>query len=293
MPDYLPRATESVPAIVSFIEELVATGHAYPAGGDVYFRVSSFPDYGRLSGQKPDQVEQGEEAEPTKEDPRDFALWKANKPATEEHVVGGRRGARGRPGWHIECSAMAEEIYGPAFEIHGGGLRPRLSPPRERGSRSRARSDTRSRRSGRTTDAPAHRREDSKSSGRFETIREVLDKWGRETILVFFLTARAQADRLLGTDDEGATARLETLRNACTRDPAEHDENGWQAFVDALNDDFDTPACTRRAARLGLARAARAAARGLAVLRAGVACGASRGAGGRSSNWRPSPQGED
>ena len=121
MPDYLPKATESVPAIVHFIEELVETGHAYPAGGDVYFRVASFPEYGRLSGQKPDQVEQGEEPSTLKEDPRDFALWKANKPATEDTWWESPWG-RGRPGWHIECSAMAEEIYGPAFEIHGGGL---------------------------------------------------------------------------------------------------------------------------------------------------------------------------
>ena len=91
------------------------------AGGDVYFRVASFPEYGRLSGQKPDQVEQGEEPSALKEDPRDFALWKANKPATEDTWWESPWG-RGRPGWHIECSAMAEEIYGPAFEIHGGGL---------------------------------------------------------------------------------------------------------------------------------------------------------------------------
>src|SRR5579862_3940045 len=100
MPDHLPKATESVPQIVAFIEELVAHGNAYESGGDVYFRVASFPEYGRLSGQKPDQVEQGEEPSPLKEDPRDFALWKANKPETEDTWWDSPWG-RGRPGWHI------------------------------------------------------------------------------------------------------------------------------------------------------------------------------------------------
>src|ERR671935_2493547 len=81
MPDHLPKATESVPQIVAFIEELIASGHAYAVDGDVYFGVASFPEYGRLSRQRPDQVEQGEEPSALKRDPRDFALWKANKPA--------------------------------------------------------------------------------------------------------------------------------------------------------------------------------------------------------------------
>jgi len=118
--DYLPKATETVPQIVRFIAELIDAGHAYEVAGDVYFRVASFPEYGRLSGQRPDQVEE-QEPNPLKEDGRDFALWKANKPETEDTWWDSPWGP-GRPGWHIECSAMAEEIYGPAFEIHGGGL---------------------------------------------------------------------------------------------------------------------------------------------------------------------------
>jgi cysteinyl-tRNA synthetase len=242
MPDYLPKATESVPAIVSFIEELVATGHAYPAGGDVYFRVASFPDYGRLSGQKPDQVEQGEEPSALKEDPRDFALWKANKPATEDTWWESPWG-RGRPGWHIECSAMAEEIYGPAFEIHGGGLDLVFPHHENEVAQSRALGHP-------FAQIWAHNgmlqftgEKMSKSSGNVATIREALDEWGREAILVFFLTASWR--KPIDYSDEtmkSASARLETLRNAFTRDRAEHDEGGWQAFVDALNDDFDTPA---------------------------------------------------
>jgi cysteinyl-tRNA synthetase len=242
MPDYLPKATESVPAIVSFIEELVASGHAYPAGGDVYFRVASFPEYGRLSGQKPDQVEQGEEPSPLKEDPRDFALWKANKPVTEDTWWESPWG-RGRPGWHIECSAMAEEIYGPAFEIHGGGLDLVFPHHENEVAQSRALGHP-------FAQIWAHNgmlqftgEKMSKSSGKIETIRAALDKWGREAILVFFLTAswRKPIDYSEETMMQAA-ARLETLRNAFTRDSAAHDESGWQAFADALNDDFDTPA---------------------------------------------------
>jgi cysteinyl-tRNA synthetase len=243
MPDYLPKATESVPAIVHFIEELVATGHAYPAGGDVYFRVASFPDYGRLSGrQKPDQVEQGEEPSPLKEDPRDFALWKANKPATEDTWWESPWG-RGRPGWHIECSAMAEEIYGPAFEIHGGGLDLVFPHHENEVAQSRALGHP-------FAQIWAHNgmlqftgEKMSKSSGKVETIRDAIDTWGRETILVFFLGGhwRKPIDYSPETMAQAA-ARLETLRNAFTREPAAHDESGWPAFADALDDDFDTPA---------------------------------------------------
>jgi cysteinyl-tRNA synthetase len=242
LPDYLPKATESVPAIVRFIEELVASGHAYPAGGDVYFRVASFPEYGRLSGQKPDQVEQGEEPSALKEDPRDFALWKANKPATEDTWWDSPWG-RGRPGWHIECSAMAEEIYGPAFEIHGGGLDLVFPHHENEVAQSRALGHP-------FAQIWAHNgmlqftgEKMSKSSGNVETIREALDTWGRETILVFFLTAswRKPIDYSEETMMQAA-ARLETLRNAFTRDAAEHDESGWLAFAAALDDDFDTPA---------------------------------------------------
>ena len=242
MPDRLPRATESVPQIVRFIEELVAAGNAYPAGGDVYFRVESFPEYGRLSGQKPDQVEQGEEASSLKEDPRDFALWKANKPETEDTWWESPWG-RGRPGWHIECSAMAEEIYGPAFEIHGGGLDLVFPHHENEVAQSRALGHP-------FAGIWAHNgmlrftgEKMSKSAGNVATIRETIDEWGREAVLVFYLTAswRKPIDFSPETMAQAA-ARRDTLRNAFTLEPAAHDESGWNAFADALEDDFDTPA---------------------------------------------------
>jgi cysteinyl-tRNA synthetase len=242
MPDFLPKATESVPGIVRFIEELVETGHAYAVGGDVYFRVASFPEYGRLSGQKPDQVEQGEDPNPLKEDPRDFALWKTNKPETEDTWWESPWG-RGRPGWHIECSAMAEDIYGPAFEIHGGGLDLVFPHHENEVAQSRALGHP-------FAHLWAHNgmlrftgEKMSKSLGNVETIRSAIDRWGREALLVFFLTAswRKPIDYSEETMQQ-AVARLDTLRNAFTRPAAEHDESRWAAFAAALDDDFDTPA---------------------------------------------------
>src|ERR687892_437870 len=118
-PDVEPLATETVPEIIALIEELVARGLAYESGGDVYFRVAEFPEYGSLSGAKlEDMVAQ--EPSDLKEDQRDFALWKATKPA--EDTSWDSPWGRGRPGWHIECSAMAESLLGLEFEIHGGGI---------------------------------------------------------------------------------------------------------------------------------------------------------------------------
>src|SRR5580765_2678753 len=242
MPDHEPKATECVPQIVQFIEELIEAGHAYASGGDVYFRVSSFPEYGRLSGQRPDQVEQGEEPSALKDDPRDFALWKANKPETEDTWWDSPWG-RGRPGWHIECSVMAEQIYGPAFEIHGGGLDLVFPHHENEVAQSQALGHP-------FAQIWAHNgmlrftgEKMSKSLGNVETIRETIDEWGREAVLVFFLTAswRKPIDFSPETMAQ-AVARRDTLRNAFTQEPAAPDEGRWQTLVDALDDDFDTPA---------------------------------------------------
>ncbi len=117
-PDAEPRATETIGPIVALIAALIERGHAYAAAGDVYFAVRSFPGYGALSHRRLEDLDQGEEAG-GKRDPLDFALWKAEKP--EEDTAWDAPWGRGRPGWHIECSAMAEELLGLDFEIHGGG----------------------------------------------------------------------------------------------------------------------------------------------------------------------------
>ncbi len=122
-PTYEPRATGHVPEMIELMRELIDAGHAYDAGGgNVYFDVKSWPAYGELSGMKVDQME-SEDAQATgKRDPRDFALWKAGKPGEPETASWDTPWGRGRPGWHLECSAMSGRYLGPAFDIHGGGL---------------------------------------------------------------------------------------------------------------------------------------------------------------------------
>ncbi|MFI9815316.1 cysteine--tRNA ligase [Saccharothrix variisporea] len=116
---YAPRATGHVTQMVELMQRLVDAGHAYAAGGDVYFSVTSFPEYGALSGQKLDEVHQGESAAQGKRDPRDFTLWKAAKPGEPSWPT---PWGAGRPGWHLECSAMATTYLGGTFDIHGGGI---------------------------------------------------------------------------------------------------------------------------------------------------------------------------
>ena len=122
-PTYEPRATGHIPEMVELIATLIERGHAYVAGpGDVYFDVASWPAYGELSGMKVDELDAGEEQSAGKRDPRDFALWKANKPGEPPTASWSTPWGRGRPGWHLECSAMAGKYLGDAFDIHGGGL---------------------------------------------------------------------------------------------------------------------------------------------------------------------------
>jgi len=120
-PSVEPRATGHVTEMVDLMNELIALGHAYAVDGDVYFDVRSFPDYGALSGQRPDEMQAAGDSlgDTRKRDPRDFALWKSAKPGEPAWST---PFGDGRPGWHLECSAMAGKYLGPAFDIHGGGL---------------------------------------------------------------------------------------------------------------------------------------------------------------------------
>jgi cysteinyl-tRNA synthetase len=125
-PTYEPRATANVDRMQALIARLIDRGHAYPApdgSGDVYFSVQSWPSYGELTRQRPEDMASGEEADPrARRDPRDFALWKGRKPDEPESASWPSPWGPGRPGWHIECSAMAERYLGTTFDIHGGGL---------------------------------------------------------------------------------------------------------------------------------------------------------------------------
>jgi cysteinyl-tRNA synthetase len=242
-PDVEPRATGTIPEIVALIEQLIAGGHAYAAGGDVYFRVSSFPDYGKLSGRHGDEEatrnpSEEPEEDALKEDPRDFALWKGHKEG--EDTWWESPWGRGRPGWHIECSAMAEAHLGPVFEIHGGGID--LVFPHHENEIAQSRSlghgfaqlwmhNGMLRLSGEKM---------SKSLGNIVSLREALDEWGRETLLVYFLGGHWRkpidySDEVL----QQAAAQAESFRNVF-RGPSE-EAGDWDAFATALDDDFNTP----------------------------------------------------
>jgi cysteinyl-tRNA synthetase len=120
-PDVEPRATGHVPEMITLMHRLIDGGHAYAADGGVYFDVHSYPQYGALSGQRLDHMRAADDTEPNdaKRDPRDFALWKAGKPG---EPLWDTPWGPGRPGWHLECSAMATKYLGATFDIHGGGL---------------------------------------------------------------------------------------------------------------------------------------------------------------------------
>jgi len=236
-PDREPKATETIPEIVALIEELIARGYAYEAGGDVYFRVGRFAEYGRLSGQRPDQVQE-QEPNPLKEDPRDFALWKANKPG--EDTWWDSPWGRGRPGWHIECSAMAEKFLGPAFEIHLGGL-DLVFPHHENEiaqSRAAGREFARIWMHNGMLEFTGEKM--SKSLGNVVTLRDAVERWGRETVLMYFLSGHWRGPIDFNSEVmEQAAAQVESFRNVFRA----MDEPGgdWAAFEQALDDDFNTP----------------------------------------------------
>jgi cysteinyl-tRNA synthetase len=239
-PDHEPKASETVGEIVALIEELVRRGLAYEAGGDVYFRVARYAEYGRLSGQRPDEVQE-QEPNALKEDPRDFALWKATKEG--EDTSWDSPWGRGRPGWHIECSAMAERFLGPSFEIHGGGL-DLIFPHHENElaqSRGAGREFARVWMHNGMLRLTGEKM--SKSLGNIATLQEVLDDWGAETVLLFFMTAHWRKPIDFSEETMAAArAQVESFRNAhlVQRDEAAAVPT-WDDFVAALADDFSTP----------------------------------------------------
>jgi cysteinyl-tRNA synthetase len=262
-PDVEPLATETIPEIIALIEELVARELAYESGGDVYFRVARFPEYGALSGAQLDDMVAQEPGE-LKEDPRDFALWKATKP--QEDTSWESPWGRGRPGWHIECSAMAEKHLGPEFEIHGGGLDLRFPHHENELAQSRGAGRPFARSWMHNGLLELDEEKMSKSLGNIVSLREALDTHGREAILLFFLGAHYRSP-ISYSDEAMEAARAQAddfntaFRVAATRERAP----SWEEFEAALDDDFSTPAALailhewRAAGQLDLLR------RGLAI----------------------------
>jgi cysteinyl-tRNA synthetase len=219
-PDAEPLASQTIPEIVALIERLIEQGAAYAtADGDVYFSVQAYPKYGELSGQRPDELIAGSRVEPGegKRSPLDFALWKANKP--DEDTAWDSPWGRGRPGWHIECSAMARAQLGEDFDVHGGGL-DLIFPHHEN---ERAQSEAAGERFARTWMHNGMLRltgeKMSKSLGNIDGLAEALERVGRETLLVFFAQAhyRSPVDYSDSTLEQAAATAAgfrETLRNA-------------------------------------------------------------------------------
>jgi cysteinyl-tRNA synthetase len=236
-PDVEPTAAETVPEQITMIEQLIERGSAYEVGGDVYFRVASFPEYGRLSRQRLDAMEE-QEPNPLKDDPRDFALWKANKPG--EDTAWDSPWGRGRPGWHIECSAMSERYLGTSFAIHGGGLDLKFPHHENEIAQSRALGHEFARVWMHNGMLSMRGTEMHKSIGNDISLQTALDTWGRETLLFFFMTGHWR--KPLDYSDETleqARAQLETFRNVF-RSPSEP-VGHWADFEAALEDDFNTP----------------------------------------------------
>jgi cysteinyl-tRNA synthetase len=239
-PDHEPRATDTIPEIVELIESLVERGLAYAANGDVYFSVADFPDYGRLSGaRREDMVAQ--ETSDLKRDQRDFALWKSQKP--HEDAAWDSPWGPGRPGWHIECSAMAEKFLGPEFEIHGGGMDLRFPHHENELAQSAGLGHRFARIWVHNGMLELDDAKMSKSLGNVVTLRNVLDTWGREALLVYHLSGAwrqpvAFSDEVL----EHAAARAESFREVFRNPHQPAPEDAWDRFATALEDDFSTPA---------------------------------------------------
>ena len=249
-PDHEPLATETLPEIIDLIGALIDRGHAYEVDGDVYFRVRSHPSYGELSHRDVDQMDQGEGVEGAgrKEDPLDFALWKAAKP--DEDASWDSPWGAGRPGWHIECSAMAEKLLGVDFDVHGGGsdlLFPHHENEAAQTLAGRGRPLARVWMHNGMIELPRQgEAKMSKSVGNIVGLADALREIGRDTLIMFFVGGHYRKPIPYREDVlQDAAARVRRFREAGRRlvpgpspeDLAVHRDR----FFDALADDFNTP----------------------------------------------------
>ncbi len=247
-PDHEPLASETIGPIIELIQALIDGGHAYVADGDVYFRVRSYDAYGELSHRDIEQMDQGEgvEGADRKEDPLDFALWKATKEG--EDTSWPAPWGEGRPGWHIECSAMAEQILGVDFDIHGGGS-DLVFPHHENEA-----AQTRAARGKPLARLWVHNgmvqmgeEKMAKSVGNIRLLHVALEQFGRDALVMYFLDGHyrqplAFSEELL----EEAGARVQRVREAARRLVPGDSPDDLVALRDrffaALAEDFGTPA---------------------------------------------------
>jgi cysteinyl-tRNA synthetase len=247
-PDHEPLASETIEEIVELIGVLIEGGHAYAADGDVYFRVRSYPRYGELSHRDVEHMDQGEgvEGAERKEDPLDFALWKAQKEG--EDTAWDAPWGRGRPGWHIECSAMAESLLGLEFEIHGGGSDLVFPHHENEVAQTRAARDRDLARLWVHNGMVRFGRDKmAKSVGNVRPLGEELERWGRDALLMYF--SRGHYRQPIAYSDaelEQAQASVHRVREAARRlreGPSPEDMAPLRdQFFDALAEDFNTAA---------------------------------------------------
>jgi len=246
-PDYEPRVSQHIGEIIALVKKLIELGHAYLANGSVYFSVRSFKDYGRLSGRDIDELITGTriESEEEKKDPLDFALWKsakAGEPSWDSPW------GEGRPGWHIECSAMSMKYLGETFDIHGGGND--LVFPHHENERAQSEAATSKEfakiwmHNGLIT---LNNRKMSKSEGNVLSPFTLINKFGARTLRYYLLSVRYSSpldvseERLF--EAKSALERFETFIASVNKNSiAEADEKIISEFSSALNDDFNTSA---------------------------------------------------
>jgi cysteinyl-tRNA synthetase len=245
-PDEEPRATDYIDAIQSMVKTLIEKGHAYAAdNGDVYFKVKSFDSYGRLSGKKQDELEAGARVEvnPHKQDPMDFVLWKASK--ADEPAWASPWG-EGRPGWHIECSAMSEQCIGEHLDIHGGGMD--LQFPHHENEIAQSECAHGSHYVNTWMHVGFVRVNDekmSKSLNNFFTIREVLKAYHPEVIRYFLLSSHYRSPLNYSEANLQAAktnlSRLYTALEAAEPGLVAEGTEFETRFIQAMDDDFNTP----------------------------------------------------
>ncbi|WP_295786839.1 cysteine--tRNA ligase [uncultured Microbacterium sp.] len=249
-PTYEPRATASVTQMQELIAELIDRGHAYAAEGDVYFDVRSWPAYGELTRQSLDAMEPAADADPRgKRDPRDFALWKGAKTGEPGSATWASPWGAGRPGWHIECSAMSRRYLGAEFDIHGGGLDLRFPHHENEIAQSTAAGDAFARYWVHNGLVTVDGQKMSKSLGNFTLASDVLD--AHDPLVVRYALASAHYRSTLDlseaswTEAETALGRIRTFLDRAKRVV----EPGWTEakeglppeFVEAMDDDLAVP----------------------------------------------------
>jgi len=258
-PDREPLASETIGAIIELIQALIDRGHAYVSAGDVYFSVRSFPEYGKLSNRRLEDMAPKDTGEPPEEDalkrdPLDFALWKAQK--EDEDTAWEAPWGRGRPGWHIECSAMAESILGLDFDIHGGGsdlVFPHHENEIAQTEAGRGRPLARIWMHNGMVQFGVEKM--AKSVGNIRLLSDALDEFGRDVLIMYFLAGHYRQPLAFSEERleqaERSLERIVNFRRLLDQAPQEVVQGDGlldaavrerrDAFFDALRDDFNTP----------------------------------------------------